>query len=214
MVDNGMGPNNQGTMSSVPDFYLACGYIPLTKKNYQGVMGNDVLTCPLAVQKLGVIFRIYTGGASHCEHHFFFSSLISQNAPWTSSTWNFREVRTNHWGPYKPEEIAKPADTLFSGDAVATVGHPSYYNDSAGTIKAEYSMDRNFRWDFIGVYYLAFGSISLGWRTDWPGNQTYYHEFGANGAYWDGHVETVTPPAGETDKFAFRNQVTRDGTGN
>ena len=195
LVDKGL--TNPET--APPDFYCAMDYIPLTLKNYQGNMGNDLLTCPLAIARLnGPIYRMYAGNWGNVEGHYFYSDLM-----FGDYDKNPLFYRTNIYGPYKGEELTDAAKTAFSGDAVVfSDADPPYTGMS-------YVFALSFSWGNIGERSTCFGAI-----TTWPGQYTddppYTHRMGVNAAFWDGHVENVTPPP-ISQRNALRPMFTRNG---
>jgi prepilin-type N-terminal cleavage/methylation domain-containing protein len=189
-------PNTDTTPA---DFYLALDYIPYGAKNYQGVPGSDILTCPVAVNRLSArVHKITICSYGNAEVHWFFSGLVYQQ----------RNVdqrrRTNFTGPYKGEELRDAANTFFCGDGnvyATTVYAPAEYAfwfcypDGASTC-------------FGAVVTAEFTVAS---PTDDP---AYYHQIGGSqAACWDGHVEVVAPPPLSTPD-ALVPRMSRDGTAN
>ena len=186
-----------GVETAPADFYCAMGYIPLDNstrsiisKTYGYEMtakGNDILTCPVAVRNLnGSIHVKYSGNWGNVECHFFFSELLSNSRG---------GERTNRYGPYKIEEIPRPASTLFAGDAET-------FTDYA---HADYAFSSVFHTERMS----CFGGITA---FDYPRPEPeYYHHTTPNGTFWDGHVEGVTPPP-DDDRETVKKMLGLDGT--
>jgi len=186
----------QSGYTSPLDFYLAMDYIPLASKNYQGVPGNDALTCPVAMNVLaGRIYEIYSGGQGNAEGHFFFSRLLQEQHLRGGET-----NRCNTAGPWKAEELISPADTFLLGDAVALEAHIHYNAD----------------WAFQLLYINNFYSVCFGamcsYSTVPQDNPPYYHHLGPIGTFFDGHVETVSPPP-LSAPYRLDRYFTRTGAG-
>jgi hypothetical protein len=195
LVDKGIGH----PISAIPTHYVGLDYIPFTNSNYQGNKGNDILCCPLAIAKLGKIYKSYSGNTgSEVECHYFFSDLLATNMHYP------KRIRTNAYGGFKQEELAQAGMTFFAGDAIA-------YTDPYVGYQSDVAMAYNFSWGNCGERSTCFGAI-----TNWPGRYTddppYYHAIGGPiGTFWDGHVETVTPPS-LNRPTALQKHFTRDGT--
>jgi prepilin-type N-terminal cleavage/methylation domain-containing protein len=194
------------------DFYVALDYIPYTERNYQGNRGSDLLTCPVALSRLGGrIYKWYYWNWGNVECHFFVSSLVSEGVlPGLTDKVPPGYWRSNIWGPWKAEQLADPANAFLSGDAAVVADpHPSYVANEG----AEFVFRRDFMYDDVGLRSTCFGAITLeaGLWTDEP---PYYHQAGPEGTFWDGHVENVKPPRLGDNLNGFRRHFTRDGTAN
>ena len=69
---------------------------------------------------------------------------------------------------------------------------------------------RRWLWREVGVLATSFGYLCASTNV-LADNVPYVHNYGPMGTFWDGHVETVTPPPLATP-FAQRKNCTRDGT--
>jgi len=190
-----------------PDFYLILGYIDRTdmRENYkkQGTLqkGSELLLCPVAVAKLPNIFGKYFGLMGITECHYFFSTLMNEEHR------DPNKIRSNSWGAYKQEEIVRPADTFWAGDALVNSGASTWY-------PADYVMNRYYWWGSVGDLNTCFGQVfDFNYDLNAQGAPPAVHNFGPVGTCWDGHVETVTPSANVSSELSrFRTRFTRDGT--
>ena len=200
MKDKGIGHS----ISAVPTHYVGLDYIPFTTNNYQGNKGNDSLTCPVAVRKLGKINHDYWGSkGAEVECHYFFSVLSRTNMHYTD------RIRSNIYGGYKPEELDTPDNTFFSGDAMA-------YDDADLTYTGmDTIMHMEFDWNQCGSMSSIFGAITdRATNRGGLGSTEYYHEAAPpRGLYFDGHADSVMPPT-DPGSRAMRKHFTKDGTAN
>jgi prepilin-type processing-associated H-X9-DG protein len=194
------------------DFYCMFDYIPFTEMpehrigggdDKGNVLSSDAIRCPLGQLRLGNVYGIYNGGFGRIQGYYFFSSLMIYFA------WDNYDPkgckRTNTFGPYKPEELVKPSETLLTGDALAIDCVGTYYTN------CEFAMGRHFRYQMAGSQYLCFGQVTT-YAAVISDPTWYYHQVGGPiGAFWDGHVETVVPPT-VANPTALRKNLTRDGS--
>jgi hypothetical protein len=141
----------------------------------------------------GRIYQIYLANYGNVECHWFWSALMYEQ---------YGRRRDNVYGPYKTEDLKDPAQTFFAGDGEVYYGPYSYY-------EADYAFF--FMWDHIERS-TCFGTI-VTWTSDYRDNPPYYHTYGPQTSFWDGHVETVTPPPLSKADALLAN-ITRDGTKN
>jgi type II secretory pathway pseudopilin PulG len=190
------------------DFYCAMDYISLGKTrqyidgngNTVQVLGNEILTCPVAVNRLsdGLIHRICRANYGNVETHYFFSSLIYQ---YRNDALAVR--RTNNTGPYKQEELADAAKTAFCGDGVVFADAGTWYPG------VTYAFAAGFPEASAGERSTCFGAITT-WGGSYTEDPPYTHKYGPSAAFWDGHAETVIPPP-LSKPTALRPMLTRDG---
>ncbi len=196
-----------------PDYYIALEYLSSTKTDKldlfnNPVLGNEMLRCPLAERKLGEIFWRYNDSLGQVESHWFFSNLTDvYSHNWTASI--DYERRTNVFGPYRSEELDQPSQTFFIGDGLALEANPSYHNGNGRY--CDYAMERNFKYKWVGEWYLGIGEVSTFGAT--AGDPVwYYHESSPPQAvFWDGHLEPV-PPSTMSNRHSLRKHFTRDAT--
>jgi prepilin-type N-terminal cleavage/methylation domain-containing protein len=189
------------------DHYAALDYIPWTQKNYQGVRGSEMLTCPVALNKLdGKIHPQQGGTGGNMETHYFASRLSHRWRP----TYGGKN-RTNEIGPYKSEELSDTSNTIFMGDAIALsdTPYPGYDYFFSSWMWANFL---GYDGTCIGVVISQAGGGLFGTTLDMP--HWYYHSYGPIAACWDGHAEQLAiPPVTFTDADkVLRKRFTRDGT--
>ena len=185
------------------DFYAAMDYIPfgVIGKDLLGdpSRGNEIFMCPVAQTKLvGKFWRQYASGVGSLVCYNCFSGLL----------YHFYgpEFRSYRSGPYKPEELADAATAILSGDAEVyyyATGYPPGY----GT-PADYAFAMGYWQGNVGSRATCFGAI-VTWVGLLGDNYQYYHTFGPNGLFFDGHVENITPPPLSTPQAMLKN-FTRD----
>lgn len=178
------------------DHYLALGYMPITT-TYQNQPGQEALLCPGARHSFSAIKPTYWQDIGNVESHFFFSTLLSR--PTTTSS--LRKTRNNIWGPYKASQIKNPQATFLAGDAVG-------FNEPSAT---QTQMVDLFNWENVGQRSTAFG-VKTHSGGLWLDNPPPYHPGGPNGLGFDGHVQTVLPPA-PSNRYALRKHFTADFSG-
>lgn len=199
-VGGTVGPGNGLTMPasysrlftsfyySHPDIYQALDYVVYARLNYAGRRGSDVFVCPTAVARLSPITP--TTGAStnfsNSESHYFFTDLLVDYARPSTGTYNLYR-RSNSYGPYKGDEILQPSLTFFAGDA--------YMIRSATGVTPQ----KRYGWELVadgaGNGPPAFGTVvNSGYSYSHGADVSSYHTGGAQGLYFDGHVNLVRVP--------------------
>ena len=205
---------------SPADFYCALGYIGFERqarfyRNSRGeqinVMGNEVLTCPVAVSRLeGPIFRSYgwqvpsTGSYmprlkesdryGDVECHFFWSGLMYYRDPR-----RFPILGPSTYGPCRLSEIPYPSDLLLLGDGIAERNGPhSFLGENLDVFQVGLSILYCGYNDFVPWFGYA---IEHSWADGKQVKEMYsYHRTAPNGAFWDGHVESLPAPSDESDR--------------
>ena len=184
--------------------YLALEYIPIAR-TYQKQIGNNVLTCPSARANLQPIYPQNWGRWGSTEFHYFFSDLIQTPHP------TVEHPRTNTWGPYKVTEIAKPAETFFSGDAMAYLEMESTYPGYPAAMYYRFSADH------IGLRSMLFGAqLPTSNYSDptYPPAPPNTHRDGVNGLFWDAHAAAVmTPQDTPSERARLRRQFSANYSG-
>ena len=188
------------------DFYLALGYFPetyITKNHHsEDRRGTEGVQCPIARAKLEPLHWRYLCNRGETSADYFFSSLMfaMYRVP--------NQCRTNAWGPYRGEDLAAPADTFLTGDALVCTGITSYLQFPKSTDRAP-EMFFDFR--DAGLRSTCFGAVVDWFKMDLQ-DENYYHQAGPIGTFWDGHAETITPPR-PSNRYSLRKNLTRDNTG-
>jgi prepilin-type processing-associated H-X9-DG protein len=69
----------------------------------------------------------------------------------------------------------------------------------------------SFNWSQVGECSTGFG-VSTSSVNPWLTDPSPYHPGGPNGLYFDGHVDTITPPATD-NRYALRKMFTANFSG-
>jgi prepilin-type N-terminal cleavage/methylation domain-containing protein/prepilin-type processing-associated H-X9-DG protein len=210
--DGFLGPINTANLSpnyTMFDYLPKNGYLPTNTYSHPingTTVGVDVFRCPTLQLKYGG--KIYhRNSATAGQYQVNYSSTLLcgyMNPPWV--WWIYR---TAYYGPYRVEEIVRPAMCVLAGDSAVAVGYSGwvYGNNLAASISRQALSNVNS--GLFGQHWSATGNPG-----PWVGYTTHG---GPNLLFFDGHVARhvygshVDPISGAPD--LPNRMLTFDGSG-
>ena len=228
------------------DHYVALNYVEFTtyqdqRWNYQPRGGSDVrwiigevpvAICRVAAWYWDVLDGTYGGRNGFLRGTYAYSALMTS---WSRGGGPVSDYRSNVYGPYRPEDLADSAVSLWMADGLAMEskqagldGKPSggLITDASGgnAIPVDVCFHRDVRWhQFGGIAsepdaecpYRMFGVIDRYDQMEQPERvyeiMSYYHEDPA-AAHFDGHVQFYSPPD-DDNVTMLQKHLTRDADG-